>query len=99
MKSLNNRADSHLTGQVECEMDSVGNVAWVNQGYCGSPPALPRTVSTVYQPQPLYKGPTESMYKLDAPGPFHIPSEGPQSTEKPLVRKQRSCCSFIKGRN
>ncbi|XP_028982895.2 polycystic kidney disease 2-like 1 protein [Betta splendens] len=93
---MNNRADSHLTAQVECEMDRLGNGAWVNQGYCGSPPPT-RTVSTVYAPQTLYKGPTESMYKLDTPAPFLHPSEGPQSTEKPLVRKQRSCCSFIKG--
>lgn len=98
MKSLNNRADSHLTGQVECELDSMGNGSWVNQGYCGSPPPPPRAVSTIYNPQPLYKGSTESMYKLDTPGPFHYPSEGPQATEKSQVKK-RGCCSFIKGRN
>uniref|UniRef100_A0A3Q1IC67 EF-hand domain-containing protein n=1 Tax=Anabas testudineus TaxID=64144 RepID=A0A3Q1IC67_ANATE len=96
MKSLNNRADSHLTGQVECELDSMGNGSWVNQGYCGSPPPPPRAVSTIYNPQPLYKGSTESMYKLDTPGPFHYPSEGPQATEKSQVKK-RGCCSFIKG--
>lgn len=95
MKCLNNRADSHLTGQVE--LDSVGNGAWVNQGYCGSPPPLPRAVSTIYNPQPLFQGSMDSMYKLDPPsGPF---PEEPPSTEQILVKKQRGCCSFIKGRN
>ena len=94
MKCLNNRADSHLTGQVE--LDSVGNGAWVNQGYCGSPPPLPRAVSTIYNPQPLFQGSMDSMYKLDTPGPF---PEAPPSAEPSLVKKQRGCCSFIKGRN
>ncbi|KAK2824027.1 hypothetical protein Q5P01_021202 [Channa striata] len=95
MKSLNNRADSHLTGQVE--LDDVGNGAWVNRAYCGSPPPLPRAVSTIYNSQPLYQGSTESMYKLDAPGLFHHSPEEPQPTEKSLVKKRRGCCSFIKG--
>ncbi|XP_071402027.1 polycystin-2-like protein 1 [Centroberyx affinis] len=94
MKCLNNRADSHLTGQVECELDSVGNGAWVNQGYCGSPPPLPRAVSTIYNPQPLFKGSIESMCKLDTPSPF--PQE-PESLDRSLVKKRRGCCSFVKG--
>ncbi|XP_040906119.1 polycystic kidney disease 2-like 1 protein [Toxotes jaculatrix] len=97
MKCLNNRAESHLTGQVECELDSVGNGAWVNHGYCGSPPPLPRVVSTIYNPQPLFQGSMESMYKLDTPGPFHPPPEEPPSAEQSQVKKQRGCCSFIKG--
>ncbi|KAF3708458.1 Polycystic kidney disease 2-like 1 protein Polycystin-2 -like protein [Channa argus] len=97
MKSLNNRADSHLTGQVECELDDMGNGAWVNQGYCGTPPPLPRAVSTIYNSQTLYQGSIESMYKLDRPGLFHHSPEEPQSTEKSLVKKRRGCCSFIKG--
>ncbi|XP_049456856.1 polycystic kidney disease 2-like 1 protein [Epinephelus fuscoguttatus] len=92
MKCLNNRADSHLTGQVE--LDSVGNGAWVNHGYCGSPPPLPRAVSTIYNPQPLFQGSMDSIYKLDSPGPF---PEEPPSTDQSLVKKQRGCCSFIKG--
>ncbi|XP_049926448.1 polycystic kidney disease 2-like 1 protein [Epinephelus moara] len=92
MKCLNNRADSHLTGQVE--LDSVGNGAWVNHGYCGSPPPLPRAVSTIYNPQPLFQGSMDSIYKLDNPGPF---PEEPPSTDQSLVKKQRGCCSFIKG--
>ncbi|GAA6232563.1 polycystic kidney disease 2-like 1 protein [Lates japonicus] len=97
MKCLNNRADSHLTGQVEHELDGVGNGAWVNQGYCGSPPPLPRVVSTIYNPQPLFQGSMDSIYKLDTPGPFHHPAEEPPSTEKGLVKKRRGCCSFMKG--
>ncbi|XP_028278433.1 polycystic kidney disease 2-like 1 protein [Parambassis ranga] len=96
MKRLNNRAESHLTGQVECEMDvGVGNGAWVNQGFCGSPPPLPRVISTVYNPQPLgFQGSMDSMYKVDSPGPF---PEEPPSTGQSLTRKRGGCCSFIKG--
>ncbi|XP_058507894.1 polycystin-2-like protein 1 [Solea solea] len=97
MKCLNNRAESHLSGQVECELDSVGKGAWVNQGYCGSPPPPPRAVSTIYNPQPLFQGSMDSMYKLDSPSPFHHPPEEPLPTEKSLKKKQRGCCSFIKG--
>ncbi|XP_071337506.1 polycystin-2-like protein 1 [Trachinotus anak] len=97
MKCLNNRADSHLTGQVEREFDNVGNGAWVNQGYCGSPPPLPRAVSTIYNPQPLFQGSMDSIYKLDTPGPFHHAPEQPPSTEQSMVKKQRGCCSFFKG--
>ncbi|XP_008299247.1 polycystic kidney disease 2-like 1 protein [Stegastes partitus] len=92
MKPLNNRAESHLTGQVE--LDSVGNGAWVNQGYCGSPPPPPRAVSTIYNPQPLYQGSMDNLYKLDTPGPF---PEEPPSTDLGLTEKRRGCCSFIKG--
>uniref|UniRef100_A0A8C5AP05 Polycystic kidney disease 2-like 1 n=1 Tax=Gadus morhua TaxID=8049 RepID=A0A8C5AP05_GADMO len=61
MRSLNNRAESHLSGQVECELERVGPGAWVNQGYRGTPPPPPRAVSTIYDPQPLYPslGPLE----------------------------------------
>nr|XP_043901609.1 polycystic kidney disease 2-like 1 protein [Solea senegalensis] len=95
MKCLNNRAESHLSGQVE--LDSVGKGAWVNHGYSGSPPPLPRAVSTIYNPQPLFQGSMDSMYKLDSPSPFHHPPEEPLPTEKSLEKKQRGCCSFIKG--
>ncbi|KAF7666868.1 hypothetical protein LDENG_00089920 [Lucifuga dentata] len=96
MKCLNNRAESHLTGQVECEMDGMGNRAWVNQAYCGSPPPLHRAVSTIYSPQSLFQGSMDSMYKLpvDTPSPF---PEEPESLDQSLVKKRRGCCSFIKG--
>ncbi|XP_053292115.1 polycystic kidney disease 2-like 1 protein [Pleuronectes platessa] len=97
MKCLNNRADSHLTGQVECELDNLGNGAWVNQAYCGSPPPLPRAVSTIYNPQPLFQGSMDSMYEVDTPSPFQHPPEEPLPSEQSLVKKQRGCCSFIKG--
>ncbi|CAK6962460.1 polycystic kidney disease 2-like 1 protein [Scomber scombrus] len=94
MKCLNNRADSHLTGQVECELDAMGDGAWVNQGYCGSPPPPSRAVSTIYNPQPIFQGSMDSMYKLDTPSPF---PEEPESADQSLVKKRRGCCSFIKG--
>nr|XP_046213675.1 LOW QUALITY PROTEIN: polycystic kidney disease 2-like 1 protein [Oncorhynchus gorbuscha] len=80
MQRLNNRSESHLSGQVECELDSLGKGSWVNQGYCGSPPPIPRAISTVYNPQPLYpQGSFDSMCKLTTPSPF--PTEvKPQET-------------------
>ncbi|XP_024121314.2 polycystic kidney disease 2-like 1 protein [Oryzias melastigma] len=90
MKSLNNRAGSHLSGQVESELDSMGNGGWVNHGYCESPE--PRGVSTIYSPPPFLQGPVDSIYRLDAAGKFPEPSSV-QSEKK----KSGGCCSFIKG--
>ncbi|XP_061913688.1 polycystin-2-like protein 1 isoform X1 [Entelurus aequoreus] len=92
MKTLNNRAGSHLTSQVECELENMGS--WVNQGYSGSPPPLPRAVNTVYNPKPPFQGSMESMYNVDTTSPF--PGE-PQLADKSLMKERRGCCSFIKG--
>lgn len=104
MKCLNSRADSHLTGQVELE--GVSHGAWVNQGFCGTPPPLPRVVSTIYDPKPLYGSSMDSIYKLDPLGVFpEAPPPPPPLPPPPppndhsLVKKQRGCCSFVKGRN
>ncbi|CDQ58575.1 unnamed protein product [Oncorhynchus mykiss] len=96
MQRLNNRSESHLSGQVECELDSLGKGSWVNQGYCGSPPPIPRAISTVYNPQPLYpQGSFEGMCKLTTPSPF--PTEvKPEETGSD--KKRGGCCSFFKGR-
>uniref|UniRef100_A0A8C7F0Q5 Polycystin 2 like 1, transient receptor potential cation channel n=1 Tax=Oncorhynchus kisutch TaxID=8019 RepID=A0A8C7F0Q5_ONCKI len=68
MQRLNNRSESHLSGQVECELDSLGKGSWVNQGYCGSPLPIPRAISSF-----------DSMCKLTTPSPF--PTEvKPQET-------------------
>ncbi|KAM8859856.1 polycystin-2-like protein 1 [Spinachia spinachia] len=97
MKRQDNRADSHLAPQVE--FDTMGNGAWVNQGYCASPLPLPRRISTIYNSQHHFQGSTDSMYKLDTTGPFPeepLPEE-PPSTDRSLMKKRRGCCSFIKG--
>ncbi|CAL9688200.1 unnamed protein product [Knipowitschia caucasica] len=90
MKSRNNRASSHLTGQVEIEC--VGNGAWVNQAYCGTPPPIPRVISTIYDPQPNFQNSVDDIYKADIP--FPKPQE--PSAARPR-KKHRGCCSFIKG--
>lgn len=95
MKCLNNRADSHLTGQVECEMDDKINGAWVNKGFCGSPPPQPRAVSTIYSPEPLFQGSMDSVYKLEPLGTF---PEEPPTTQQSPVKKRGGCCSLVKGR-
>ncbi|KAM9726878.1 polycystin-2-like protein 1 [Menidia menidia] len=94
MKCLNNRAESHLTGQVECELGSMGTGAWVNHGYCASPPPLPRAVSTIYSPQPVFHNSMDAMYKKDAPDRFQ---EEPSSSDQKVMKKRGGCCSFIKG--
>lgn len=95
MKCLNNRADSHLTGQAECEMEGAGKGAWVNHGFCSTPPPVPRVVSTIYNTQPHVQGSGEGMYK---PDPLVTFPEAPSSTERSLVKKRKGCCSFIKGK-
>nr|XP_040033702.1 polycystic kidney disease 2-like 1 protein [Gasterosteus aculeatus aculeatus] len=92
MKRLDNRADSHLAPQVES--DSMGNGAWVNHGYSGSPVPSPQGISTIYSSQPLFQGAVDSMYKLDTADPF--PEEPPSADPSPM-KKKRGCCSFIKG--
>ncbi|XP_055757871.1 polycystic kidney disease 2-like 1 protein [Salvelinus fontinalis] len=95
MQRLNNRSESHLSGQVECELDSLGKGSWVNQGYCGSPPPIPRAISTVYNPQPLYpQGSFDSVCKLTTPSPF--PTEV-KPLETGSEKRRGGCCSFFKG--
>ncbi|XP_051935332.1 polycystic kidney disease 2-like 1 protein [Hippocampus zosterae] len=92
MKSLNNRAESHLSSQVECELENMSS--WVNQGYIDNSPPLPRVVNTVYKPQPLFQGSMESIYNVDIPRP--LPEE-PHLADKILSKERGGCCSFIKG--
>ncbi|XP_046885450.1 polycystic kidney disease 2-like 1 protein [Hypomesus transpacificus] len=94
MKRLNNRAESHLSGQVECELDSLGKGSWVNQGYCGSPPPLPRVISTVYNPQPHFHGSFNSMSKLNTPDSFPVK---PDPLDMGVDKTRPGCCSFFKG--
>uniref|UniRef100_A0AAX7TS99 EF-hand domain-containing protein n=1 Tax=Astatotilapia calliptera TaxID=8154 RepID=A0AAX7TS99_ASTCA len=74
MKTLNNRAESHLTGQVDFELDKVGNGGWVNQGYCSSPPPFPR-------------GNMNSLYNLDTP--IALP-EDPPTKDQSLKKRRGS---------
>ncbi|KAG7279838.1 hypothetical protein CRUP_013748, partial [Coryphaenoides rupestris] len=84
--------------QVECELERVGNGAWVNQGFCGTPPPLPRVVSTIYNPQPAFphQGSVDSVCMPDL-GPTHSFKEQPGSLDERPVKKSRGCCSFVKG--
>ncbi|XP_017279853.1 polycystic kidney disease 2-like 1 protein [Kryptolebias marmoratus] len=98
MKCLNNRAESHLTGQVESEVDGTANGGWVNHGYRGSPPPLPRAVSTIYSPRPHFQGSSDGAYKLDAPrNPEEPSSSSSSSSDQLITKKRRGCCSFVKG--
>ncbi|KAM9804248.1 polycystin-2-like protein 1 [Neosynchiropus ocellatus] len=94
MKRLSNRAETHLTGQTECEMESMGNTGWVNQAYTDSPVQFPRAVNTIYDPQPVFQNTKDSAYKLDKPSSF---IEEPLAPDSIHVKKSGGCCSFIKG--
>lgn len=98
MKCLNNRAESHLTGLVEQENDVAGNGAWVNQGFCDTPLPIPRVVSTIYSPNPLFQGSMDSAYRVESIGPLPE-APPPPHTDQSLVKKRRGCCSLIKGQN
>lgn len=100
MKCLNNRAESHLTGLVEQENDVAGNGAWVNQGFCDTPLPIPRMVSTIYSPNPLFQDSMDSVYKMESIGPLpEAPPPLPPHTDQSLAKKRRGCCSLIKGQN
>ncbi|XP_053730690.1 polycystic kidney disease 2-like 1 protein [Synchiropus splendidus] len=94
MKRLSNRAETHLTGQTECEMESMGSSGWVNPAYTDSPLQFPRAVNTIYDPQPVFQNTKDSGYKLDKPSSF---IEEPLAPDHIHVKKSRGCCSFIKG--
>ena len=100
MRFLNNRSESHLSGQVECELERVGTGAWVNQGFCGTPPPLPRVVSTIYDPQPLYPslGPMDGVRAMPDPGPLNSFKAQPEVPDGRSSKKRRGCCSFVKGK-
>ncbi|KAM8852625.1 polycystin-2-like protein 1 [Synchiropus picturatus] len=94
MKRLSNRAETHLTGQTECEMESMGSSGWVNPAYTDSPLQFPRAVNTIYDPQPVFQNTKDSGYKLDKPSSF---IEEPLAPDHIHVKKSGGCCSFIKG--
>lgn len=92
MQNFNNRSGTHLNTQGECELENLGKRAWVNQAYCSTPPPVQRSISTVYNPQPLFHSSLDSMGKLSAPNPY--PSEDSvmnQYSEK----KSSGCCSSL----
>ena len=92
MQKFSDRAESHLNTQMECELENLGKRTWVNQAYCGTPPPVQRSISTVYNPQPHFQSPLDNMGKLGTPNPY--PSEDTvmnQYSEK----KSSGCCSFI----
>ncbi|XP_074532307.1 polycystin-2-like protein 1 [Halichoeres trimaculatus] len=90
MKHWNNRAESNLTGQVDCELDGRSMGAWVNQGFCSSPPPVAPGVGTVYNLKPQM----DNIYRLDTPSQF---PEGTKSADQSLERKQKGCCFSIRG--
>ncbi|KAJ8014337.1 hypothetical protein DPEC_G00039190 [Dallia pectoralis] len=95
MQRFNNRSESHLSGEMECELDSLGKGSWVNQGYCGSPLTIPRAVSTVYNPQPIYtQSSFDGMCKLATLSPFPAEINPPDTSSK---EKRGGCCLFLKG--
>ncbi|XP_053358417.1 polycystic kidney disease 2-like 1 protein [Clarias gariepinus] len=86
MQHRNIRAASHLSSQVECEMESVGKRGWVNQAYCGTPPLANHSISTVY--------PNISPH-FGAPDPYQ--TEAMALNQQPEKKKSGCCSAFLRG--
>ncbi|MCI4376314.1 hypothetical protein PGIGA_G00187190 [Pangasianodon gigas] len=85
MQHVNGRAESHLSSQVECELEIVGKRAWVNQAYCGTPPLVRHSVSTVYN-VPSHFG---------TPNPYQ--AEATVLNQQQEKKKSGCCSAFLKG--
>ncbi|XP_026794476.3 polycystic kidney disease 2-like 1 protein [Pangasianodon hypophthalmus] len=85
MQHVNGRAESHLSSQVECELESVGKRAWVNQAYCGTPPLVRHSVNTVYN-VPSHFG---------TPNPYQ--AEATVLNQQQEKKKSGCCSAFLKG--
>ncbi|KAL0964228.1 hypothetical protein UPYG_G00321100 [Umbra pygmaea] len=95
MQWLKNRKESPFSGEVECELDTIGKDSWVNHGYCASPLTIPRAVSTVYNPQTIYPpGSFDHMCKPAPLNPYPAEVKPPDTSTK---KKRGGCCSFFKG--
>ena len=92
MQYLNNRAESHLRSPVECELETMGTDGWVNQAYSGSILSLPRAVSAVYTPQPLFHSSVDSMRTLGIPGSNPYPGAEAKVLHQPAESKKSSGC-------
>ncbi|XP_066535300.1 polycystin-2-like protein 1 [Hoplias malabaricus] len=91
MQKLNNRAESHLSTEVECELDTLGKRGWVNQAYCSTPPPVRRSISTVYNPQLLFHSSMDNTNKLSTPNPYPAENSKVHLYEK----HSSSCCSAV----
>lgn len=85
MQHINGRAESHLSSQVECELESVGKRGWVNQAYCDTPPLARHSVNTVYNIPP----------RVGAPNPYQ--AEGTMLNQQPEKKKSGCCSIFLRG--
>ncbi|KAI1894633.1 hypothetical protein AGOR_G00117770 [Albula goreensis] len=87
---LNNRAESHFSPTMDCELDNIGGDGIVNLGYSCSPPLSP--LSTIYNPKPMLENPYDSSCKLDLPAPVTAESKARSTKQE---EKVTGCCSFI----
>ncbi|KAG9344332.1 hypothetical protein JZ751_011001, partial [Albula glossodonta] len=87
---LNNRAESHFSPTMDCELDNIGGDGIVNLGYSCSPPLSP--LSTIYNPKPMLENPYDSSCKLDLPAPGTAESKARSTKQE---EKVTGCCSFL----
>ncbi|XP_060782070.1 polycystin-2-like protein 1 [Neoarius graeffei] len=85
MQYVNSRTESHLSNQVECELESVGKQGWVNQAYCGTPPLVGHSVSTVYNISPQFGA--SNSYQ----------AETMVLNQQPEKKKSGCCSAFLRG--
>ncbi|XP_061084725.1 polycystin-2-like protein 1 [Conger conger] len=87
---MNNRAETHFSPTLECELDNMGGEGIMNMGYSRSPPLSP--LSTIYNPKPVLANPYDNTCKLDLPAPVTPETKTPIDHQgKPST----GCCSFI----
>uniref|UniRef100_A0A8C1XIV0 Polycystic kidney disease 2-like 1 n=1 Tax=Cyprinus carpio TaxID=7962 RepID=A0A8C1XIV0_CYPCA len=90
MQHLNSQAENQLGSS--CEMENFGKGGWVNQAYSGSPAPIRRTISTVYNPQPMFHSSLENMNPLNLPNPYLAEDK---VRTNPSDEKKSGCCSFL----
>lgn len=85
MQHVNGRAESHLSSQVECELENVGKRGWVNQAYCDTPSLERHPISTVYHIPP----------RAGASNPYQ--AEATMLNQQPAKKKSGCCSVFLRG--
>ncbi|XP_034993769.2 polycystin-2-like protein 1 [Zootoca vivipara] len=90
---LNNRADSHFQAREEHELETLGNKAWDNPVYNGSPSSSLK-IRAIYNPKSILENPYENIEKLTD----SLPYQKEREKEEMRVGKKKpfsACCFCI----
>lgn len=90
---LNNRAESHFQAREEHELETLGNKAWDNPVYNGSPSSSLK-IRAIYNPKSILENPYENIEKLTDSLPYQKEREKDEmrvGSKKPFS----ACCFYI----